>query len=138
VRNLLDGVARQRSRSFVANVLTRRPDAASLVPGWFAEAVSLELSIDDRTGQDLFAARPTSHLSHNLLIQRPLFGVWAELLHEIVEGGGFTLLVSDLARLDRESLAALRALYRRFPRPPRTWWWATTRTASTPRPTPTA
>ena len=111
VRNLLAGVARRRGADFVAGVLARRPAAASLVPGCFEG----ELSAADLAERELLAARPESHLSHNLLIQRPMFAAWAELLHALLDGGGFTLLVSDLARLDRESLAALRAFYRRFP-----------------------
>jgi tetratricopeptide (TPR) repeat protein len=111
VRNLLAGVARRRGTDFVAGVLARRPAAASLVPGCFQG----ELSAADRAERELLAARPDSHLSHNLLIQRPMFAAWAELLHALLDNGGFTLLVSDLARLDRESLAALRAFYRRFP-----------------------
>lgn len=111
VRNLLAGVARRRGADFVAGILARRPAAASLVPGCFDG----ELSADALAERELLAARPESHLSHNLLIQRPMFSAWAELLHGLLDGGGFTLLVSDLARLDRESLAALRAFYRRFP-----------------------
>jgi len=65
-------------------------------------------------------ACPESHLSHNLLVQRPLFEGWAALLADLLSDtasgqGRVTLVVPDVARLDRESLGALRTLFRRHP-----------------------
>jgi hypothetical protein len=109
VRNLLAQVAARRGEAAVAAVLGRHRAAAGLVPG------CLDGAAPSDPESDRLAARPESHLSHNLLIQRPLFAAWAEILHDLLAGSGLRLLVPDLARLDRESLAALRALYRRFP-----------------------
>lgn len=73
---------------------------------------------------DGLAARLTSHLSHNWAVQRPLFDAWGRLLHDLLhdllcevlpDGGSATLFVSDLARLDWETLAAVKAVYRLFP-----------------------
>lgn len=109
VRNLLAGLARSRGRDAVERVLQRhRPAAGRLLPRFAAD-----LSPDERTAVHLMTACAESHLSHNLLVQRPLFEGWAALLAELAAGR--TLVVPDVARLDRESLGALRTLYRRFP-----------------------
>lgn len=109
VRNLLAGTARSRGRDAVETVLQRhRPAAGRLLPRFAAV-----LSPDERTAAHLMTACAESHLSHNLLVQRPLFEGWAALLAELTAGR--TLVVPDVARLDRESLGALRTLYRRFP-----------------------
>lgn len=109
VRNLLAGLAHSRGRKAVEQVLARHhPAAGRLIPRWAAN-----LSPAEREVADLMTACPESHLSHNLLVQRPLFEGWAALLAKLT--GGATLVVPDAARLDRESLAALRTLYRRFP-----------------------
>jgi len=109
VRNLFAGLARSRGRDAVERVLQRhRPAAGRLLPRFAAD-----LSPDERTAARLMTACAESHLSHNLLVQRPLFEGWAALLAEVTAGR--TLVVPDVARLDRESLGALRTLYRRFP-----------------------
>ncbi len=83
----------------------------SLVPGELTGKPRGE----QHPGRRLLAARPTSHLSHNFLVQAPLFQALANFVHELTNGQDLTLIVPDLACLDRESLGLLRTLYRRFP-----------------------
>lgn len=109
VRNLLAGVARSWGRDAVEEVLSRhRPAASRLLP-----RCGSELTAEERAAAHRITACAESHLSHNLLVQRPLFEGWAALLMELTAGR--TLVVPDVARLDRESLGALRTLYRRYP-----------------------
>ena len=113
VRNLLAGAARSRGRNAVEEVLSRhRPAAGRLLPRFATDAAE-EPTPEERAAAHRMTACPESHLSHNLLVQRPLFEGWASLLAELT--ADHTLLVPDVARLDRESLGALRTLYRRFP-----------------------
>ncbi|MEM1181241.1 MAG: hypothetical protein AAGM22_23065 [Acidobacteriota bacterium] len=63
--------------------------------------------------RSLMAARTLSHLSHNFLLQKPLFEGLADAVH--AAAAGVTLIVPDLAILDRESVGLLRTLYRRHP-----------------------
>ncbi|MEM6796491.1 MAG: tetratricopeptide repeat protein, partial [Acidobacteriota bacterium] len=64
----------------------------------------------------LFAARTLSHLSHNFLLQRPLFEALAGAVHDLYRHPAIrqraAWIVPDLAILDRESLALLRTVYR--------------------------
>lgn len=109
VRNLLAALTHRRGRETVEATLARhRPAASRLLPR-FAD----ELSPEEQAAAHRMTACPESHLSHNLLVQRPLFEAWAALLADLTRGA--TLVVPDAARLDRESLGALRTLYRRFP-----------------------
>jgi len=110
VRNLLAELARRRGRGAVEKVLARHRAAASrLLP-----RLAADLSAAERAAARRMTACAESHLSHNLLVQRPLFEAWAELLAELA--AGTTFVVPDVARLDRASLGALRTLYRRHPR----------------------
>lgn len=124
IRNLLTSLARTRGRPAVEAVLRRhRPAASRVLPRFTAE---LSPGVPDgATDRDIAAAHrmtacPESHLSHNLLVQRPLFEGWAALLADLLGDtasgqGRLTLVVPDVARMDRESLGALRTLYRRHP-----------------------
>ncbi len=111
LRRLLSQLRELQSGAAFDNVTTRHQAAVSLVPGELAG----QPRGDQHLGRRLLAARPTSHLSHNFLVQAPLFQALATLVHELTNGQDLTLVVPDLAGLDRESLGLLRTLYRRFP-----------------------
>jgi len=87
----------------VADVLDRHREAAGLV---------LEPWRDPPRRDSTLAARLTSHLTHNWAIQRPLFEAWAALLAELLEVGGFRVMVPNLGELDRESVVVLKTLAR--------------------------
>lgn len=109
VRRLLAGLAELDGAQAVEAVLRRhRPAAALLLP-----RLGGGLDAAEARAVRLKAARETSHLSHNLLVQRPLFEAWARLLAELL--AATTVVIPDLAGLDRETLAALRTLARRHP-----------------------
>ena len=63
----------------------------------------------------LMAARTLSHLSHNFLLQKPLFEALADFVNAATADTDTRLVVPDLAVLDRESLGLLRTLFRRHP-----------------------
>jgi len=111
VRHLLTDVAGSLGRDRVERVLREHRAAASLV----VEDLAPAMTPGERRAADGLAARLTSHLSHNWAVQRPLFDAWAGILHDLLHGLDAVLLVSDLACLDWETLAACKALYRRFP-----------------------
>lgn len=111
VRQIIEELCRRHGVAALEERLAPFRAALSLVLGRPAG----ELSGDDLRRRDDYAARPDSHLSHNLLVQRPLFREVAAALAAAVRGLGVLVAVPDLALLDRESLGALRTLYRRFP-----------------------
>ena len=111
LRQILSHLREIQGRAAVENVAFRHRAALSLVPGERKGEPGEERFSDGR----LFTARSTSHLSHNFLVQTPLFSALATLLHELTNGRKLTAVVPDLARLDRESLGLLLTLYRRFP-----------------------
>lgn len=111
VRQILKGLGRLLGPAVLDERLAPFRAVTNLVLGHRAE----ELSPEDRRLRDDLAARPDSHLSHNLLVQRPFFRRVAAALAAAARGSGAPVVVPDLALLDRESLGALRTLYRRFP-----------------------
>jgi len=58
------------------------------------------------------AARIESHLTHNWTVQRPVMNGWARILAELTRGRDFCLVVPYVNRLDWETLAVLKSLYR--------------------------
>lgn len=111
-RSLIEELRSRRGDAAIDAVLARHRPAASCVPGLFDTA---ELDPGERCERRALAAVQESHLSHNLLVQAPLFTAWADLLADLLAGEDGPLVVEELSRLDRESLAALRALYRVHP-----------------------
>lgn len=111
VRHLLEELGKRLGSAALEERLAPFRAASSLVLGHPAD----ELSEDERRRRSDFAARPDSHLSHNLLVQRPFFRGVAAILDATTRDCGAPVVVPDLALLDRESLGALRTLYRRFP-----------------------
>jgi tetratricopeptide (TPR) repeat protein len=60
-------------------------------------------------------ARPTSHMTHNFLLQHPAFEAYAALLADLAAlRPGAPLLVPSQALLGWEDSAVLKAVYRRF------------------------
>lgn len=94
-------------------VLARHaPAAALLLPGRVAR-----LKADERRAHEALQARPTSHLTHNFVVQTPTFEAYAALLHdwltEAAARAPLTLVVPDLSQLGWEDGALLKAVYRR-------------------------
>ena len=111
LRCLLSQLRERKGGAAVERATTRHQAAVSLVPG----ELTGQSRGEQHPGRRLLAARPTSHLSHNFLVQSPFFLALATLVHELTHGQDLTLVVPDLACLDRESLGLVRTLYRRFP-----------------------
>lgn len=114
IRHLLDGLRRLDGDERVDTVLATDPAVGSLLLGRPADELPSDV-VEDRAR---VAAHPESHLSHNLVIQRPFFERVAKLLSgwtERSDGTRSTWLVPDLALMDRETLGALRTLLRRHP-----------------------
>ncbi len=86
--------------------------AALLLPGRQAR-----LRADQRQAYEALQARVTSHLTHNFVVQAPLFEAWATLLLDVLgqalARGPLVLLVPDLSELGWEDGALLKTLYRR-------------------------
>ena len=108
---LLSQVAAAAGEERLLSRLARDGSAAGLLLDELAWPAA-----DERRRQG-FRAHLTSHLSHNWAVQKPLFDAWAEILAGLLEDTPGRLAVPDLGRLDWESLAVLKALYRR-PRTP--------------------
>lgn len=113
IRNLLAVLRARRGDAAVDAVLARHRPVAGRVPGVLSD--ERQLTDADKLAGDRLGALQESHLSHNLLVQAHLFDAWAALLNELLADVEAPLAIADLARLDRESLTALRALFRRFP-----------------------
>ncbi|MEM7356970.1 MAG: hypothetical protein AAF657_39515, partial [Acidobacteriota bacterium] len=111
LRRLLEGLRELHGRDVAEGLTGRQLAALSLATGEPTDAQD-EVA---HAGLQLLSARPTSHLSHNFLVQAPLFQALATVVHELTAEKDLTLVVPDLAHLDRESLGLLRTLYRRFP-----------------------
>lgn len=111
-RLLADARALVGAAAYEATLARHAPAAALLLPGR-----SARLGDDARRARDAFAARVTSHLTHNFIVQAPLFDAWAALLDDLLAQAGrqarVVLLVPDLAATGWEDAALLRALYRR-------------------------
>lgn len=112
LRSLLAQLAARLPSDVVAAACTRHRPALS-----FASAsVRAGLAAEEQGEREALSARTLSHLSHNIVIQRPLQDDWAALLVELCAAGRFTLLVPELHRLDESTLAVLMWL-RLYPEP---------------------
>jgi tetratricopeptide (TPR) repeat protein len=109
---LLLGQLRQRlGRERTEAILARHaPAAALLLPGRRER-----LAPEERAEVETLRARLTSHMTHNFVLQHPLFNAWAALFVDLLEAGPFTLVVPSQALLSWEDGAILKSLYRRFP-----------------------
>ncbi|MEM8930754.1 MAG: hypothetical protein AAGE94_06240 [Acidobacteriota bacterium] len=108
IRHLVAQRRHQVGDDAVDAILGRHPSVAARIPGLGDAAPR------DRTDDGL-GASVESHLSHNLLVQRPFVDAVATMLAELLADVDIPLVTGNLADLDRESLAVLRALYRHFP-----------------------
>lgn len=111
MRRLLDQLIDELGAEPVREALVRHRPVASLV---LADLAS-DLTAEERDEREAIRGRLDSHLSHNWLVQRPLLEGWAALLRDLLKVRGFTLVIPSLHRLEPESVASLRALYRLYP-----------------------
>lgn len=99
------------------SALARHAPAAALL--WPGRAAHLDAPA--RIVRDALQARPNSHLTHNFIVQAPLFEAWAALLADLLVEAGqrvrLVLLVPDLGALGWEDGALLKTLYRRHDAP---------------------
>jgi tetratricopeptide (TPR) repeat protein len=110
-RRLLGQIRRLLGESRTEEILARHaPAAALLLPGRRER-----LAPEERAEMETLRARLTSHMTHNFVLQHPIFGAWAALFVDLLEAGPFTLVAPSQALLSWEDGAILKSLYRRFP-----------------------
>ncbi len=115
LHRLIGGLRAQHGAA-VAGVLETDPAVAYLGLGAGPDGLGRELTDEEARDAAQLGGDRLSHLSHNLLVQHPLFERWAVLLRDLCAlAPSLTLVIPDLSLLDRESLSALRRLIRRFP-----------------------
>ena len=109
LRTLIEALPGLHGEGDLADLRSRHRHALAGVPGLSEHSEGFGAQ------RPLLAARTLSHLSHNFLLQRPFFEALADFVHAAAQDTGVTVLVPDLAILDRETVGLLRTLYRRFP-----------------------
>lgn len=114
LRALLGQVRRLAPETEVEAALRRHaPAAALLLPGRLSGLEPQERAA--RAAYNALRARPTSHMTHNFLLQHPAFEAYAALLADLAAlRPGAPVLVPSQALLGWEDSAVLKALYRRF------------------------
>jgi hypothetical protein len=107
-RQLADQLRQRLPAGHMDEVLAKYIPAASLV------LYDLEPALNSREHslQDGLAAHLPSHMTHNWLVQYPLFKEWGALLGRLMERQGFTIIIPDLGVLTWEDAAVLKAIYR--------------------------
>jgi tetratricopeptide (TPR) repeat protein len=110
-RRLLGQIRRHLGEIRTEEILARHaPAAALLLPGRRER-----LAPEERAGVEALRARLTSHMTHNFVLQHPIFDAWAGLFVDLLEAGPFMLVAPSQALLSWEDGAILKSLYRRFP-----------------------
>lgn len=110
IRTLLHQLRRELPADRIEAVLERHAPAAELLlPGRARHRPA------DPASAGALAARPTSHMTHNFILQHPAFEAWAALFVDLLEQGDFQLVVPSQTLLSWEDGALLKSLYRRFP-----------------------
>lgn len=111
LRRMLPNLREIRGPETVSAALERHSVAASFVlPG---RRGSLDSSA--ALHRKKLAARLTSHMTHNEIVQDQLFEEIAGLFHDLLSPE-IRVVLPNIARLDPSSLALIRTMYRLFPK----------------------
>ncbi len=99
--------ARLGSTAVEAALESQAPAAQLVLDHWRPDA---RAALDE--GAAALSARIESHLTHNWVVQRPLFAAWARILGRLLGGRDMCLVIPCLNDVDWETLAALKSLFR--------------------------
>ncbi len=111
IRGLLKQLSDRHGDDWITRILYQHLPAASIVcPGLSEQLTETGLHLRDALGPSI-----TSHLSHNWIIQRPLFEAWARIVMQLAQESGSEILIPSPGLLDEQSYNVLRTIFRLFP-----------------------
>ena len=105
---LVEGIRSRIPKETFSRVVERHRTAASLL---FPELES-DLGQKRSRERESYLARPTSHMTHNWMLQFRLFEAWAALVVDLTDGLDFTFVVADAHRVDGVAAATIRTVFR--------------------------
>lgn len=110
-RGLLKQLAGRHGANWVTSILSQHLPAASIV----CPDLSAQLTESGSREREALSSSIVSHLTHNWLIQRPLFEAWARILMRLIKESNSEVVLPSPGLLDEQTYGVLRAMFRLFP-----------------------